>query len=327
MPIEELISILADGSIHSGEALGVSLGISRVAVWKRLKKLDDIGVEVETIKGKGYRLVDSLELLSADRINELSRENTRTFISEIEIFFQINSTNTWLIERVRSAGINGVVCLAEQQTAGRGRRGRQWHSPFGRNIYMSVGWEFSQGAAALEGLSLAVGVAMARALSSAGVSGLALKWPNDLLCHGKKLAGVLLEMSGDASGSCSVVVGIGLNVDMKSEQGDNIDQPWVDVASAVGSGVSRNLLLATILDELLPLLASYQDQGFSRYQQEWNSLDALSGQLVELHGPVTSSLDGIAQGVDDTGALRIKTSAGIRLIKGGEVSLRKRSVF
>ena len=322
MPTEELVKILSDGCIHSGEALGASLGVSRVAVWKRLKKLDDIGIEVETIKGKGYRLGSPLDLLDGPTIRSHFDVRCDHCISAIEIFFQIESTNTWLLERSRDSGINGVVCLAEQQVAGRGRRGREWVSPFGRNIYMSIGWEFAQGAAVLEGLSLAVGVAMVRALSSVGVQQLALKWPNDLISSGKKLAGILLEMSGDASGSCSVVIGIGLNVDMQPADANKIDQPWTDVASVLGSTVSRNLLIGRILKELIPILGGYQEVGFSHYQAEWNQCDYLLGQPVELNG-MREAISGVARGVDASGALIVDTESGAKYIKGGEVSVRK----
>ena len=319
---EELIAILSDGCVHSGEALGVSLGISRVAVWKRLKKIPELGLEVETIKGKGYRLPGGVDLQNSSQIYSSCSDVNREFITSIDIFFQIDSTNTWLSAQARTSNITGRVCLAEQQTAGRGRRGREWHSPFGRNIYMSVGWEFTQGAAALEGLSLAVGVALIRALSSIGVTDLALKWPNDVICSGKKLAGVLIEMSGDASGSCSVVVGIGFNVDMVSTGAPNIDQPWIDVVTALNRGVSRNLLVGLMLGELFPILRGYQECGFAQYQAEWNGLDYLAAQDVELLG-AGNSVTGVGHGVDPTGALRIKTDLGMQLIKGGEVSLRK----
>lgn len=320
--LEKLITILSDGCIHSGEALGVSLGISRVAVWKRLKKLDELGLEIETIKGRGYRLSGGVDLQNSSQIYSHCSDVSQEFITSIDIFFQIDSTNSWLADQARTSNITGRVCLAEQQTAGRGRRGREWHSPFGRNIYMSVGWEFSQGAAALEGLSLAVGVALVRVLSSVGVKNLALKWPNDVICSGKKLAGVLLEMSGDASGSCSVVVGIGLNVDMCAESTPYIDQPWIDVTTALNADVSRNLLVGLMLSELFPILNEYQECGFARYQAEWNNLDYLAMQEVELQS-VGSAAIGVGCGVDQTGALRLKTDRGVQLIKGGEVSLRK----
>lgn len=319
---EELITILSDGRVHSGEALGVLLGISRVAVWKRLKKLEEFGLEVETIKGKGYCISGGVDLHEAAEIYSHCTDESRVFISNIDIFFQIDSTNSWLADKARDSCASGRVCLAEQQTAGRGRRGRAWHSPFGRNIYMSVGWNFSQGASALEGLSLAVGVALVRSLSSVGVENLALKWPNDVICNGKKLAGVLIEMSGDAAGPCSAVVGIGLNVDMGARNLREIGQPWIDVATALGRKVSRNQLVGSMLSELVPILTEYQRSGFARYQDEWNKLDHLAMQDVELVG-AGDEVSGVGYGVDETGAFRVKTESGIQLIRGGEISLRR----
>ena len=321
---EQLINILSDGATHSGEALGLSLGISRVAVWKRLKKLEEFGLEVETKKGKGYCLPGGLDLLRPLKIGDCLSNESQRHLSNVDVFFQIDSTNARLADMARTSPIKGHVCLAEQQTAGRGRRGREWYSPFGRNIYMSVGWEFEAGAAVLEGLSLAVGVALVRALASNGVAGLALKWPNDILCNGKKLAGVLIEMSGDASGACSVVVGIGLNVNMGSGVTTQIDQPWIDVASLINVNVSRNALVGSMLSELLPVLADYHERGFAIYRDEWNALDHLAMQDVELIG-VAGNLTGVAHGVDATGALQVDTGEGVQLVKGGEVTLRKRA--
>ena len=320
---EKLITILSDGHTHSGEALGASLGVSRVAVWKRLKKLEELGLEVETKKGKGYCLVGGLDLLSPGQIKSSISSQIGDLLSQIDIFFQIESTNAWLADAANRPSIKGCVCLAEQQTAGRGRRGREWFSPFGRNIYMSVGWEFDEGAAVLEGLSLAVGVAVVRALSSNGVGGLQLKWPNDILCEGKKMAGVLIEMSGDASGACSVVVGIGLNVNMGSGGADKIDQPWTDVSSVISGNASRNKLVGSLLNELIPILADYHEHGFGRYRDEWNRLDHLSMAEVELSG-FGGGLTGIARGVDKAGALQVDTAEGMQSIKGGEITLRKR---
>jgi BirA family biotin operon repressor/biotin-[acetyl-CoA-carboxylase] ligase len=199
-------------------------------------------------------------------------------------------------------------------------------SPYARNLYLSAVWEYEQGAAVLEGMSLAVGVVVARALAACGVPPVQLKWPNDLLYEGAKLGGILLEMTGDPAGACQVVVGIGVNVSMPGKAAEAIDQSWTD-ASRINSGspLDRNLLLAAILDELLPMLASFEATGFEAWRDEWLLLDAYAGADVVLHSG-NKKMAGKAMGVDKRGALLLQTvSAGVQAIYGGEISMRPAS--
>ena len=187
-------------------------------------------------------------------------------------------------------------------------------------------WQYHQGAAALEGLSLAVGVAVARALAANALPPVQLKWPNDVVYEGAKLGGVLLEMTGDAAGTCQVIVGVGLNVAMPGAAAGAIDQAWTDIDSMVESGRTRpgrNLLLASLLNELLPLLAGFEQRGFGPWRDAWQALDAYAGQAVVLHTGARD-LAGIARGVDERGALQLETAAaGVQSIYGGEISLRR----
>ena len=224
--------------------------------------------------------------------------------------------------RAGPSGLRPGRDCAEQQSAGRGRRGRQWVSPFASNLYLSLLWEFEQGAAALEGLSLAVGVAAVRALTACGVSGVALKWPNDVLAAGRKLGGILIEISGDATGSCQVVIGIGINVAMPEDAGQSIDQAWTDVRTlAGGKAPGRSVLLAALLDELLPLAAQFQEGGFPAWRDAWMALDAYADTPVVLDTGATQ-LAGIARGVDDRGGLNLETTVGAQTVYGGEISMR-----
>lgn len=321
MSVEKLLSVLADGELHSGEEFGELLGVSRAAVWKQLKKLDDLGVSLESIKGRGYRLPGGLDLLSAKRIYASLPEAALPLLTELELMMQVDSTNSRAMARAADSVPSGYVCAAEQQTAGRGRRGRPWQSPFAANLYFSINWRFTGGAAVLEGLSLAVGVAVVEALACAGVTGLELKWPNDILCHGKKLAGILLEMTGDAAGPCQVVVGIGVNINMPESAAGQIDQPWADLRS-LGAGLPcRSDLLATMLGGVLPLLGDFERKGFSTYREAFERLDAFSNRPVFLHlgGEVVV---GTVIGVDDRGSILLDTATGKRSFNGGEVSLR-----
>jgi len=318
-----LLKILSDGEIHSGQKLSASVGVSRAAIWKQLQKLQEVtGLSLTSIKGKGYCLVGGLELLDRKLILPLLASGVAGQLHELDIRDQIDSTNTvalsWALKNARS----GYVVVAEQQSAGRGRRGRNWVSPFGCNLYCSVVWGFQNGAAALEGLSLAVGVAVARALKTIGISQVEMKWPNDVLWGGRKLAGILLEMSGDAAGHCQVVIGIGINVSMTdSLSASAIDQPWTDVNSAAGAKVSRNQLLARLLSELLPALLEFEKNGFEAFHSEWSEMDAMVGRLVTVRLG-EQLIIGKAAGVSTNGSLALDTDIGRQWLHGGEVSLR-----
>ncbi len=318
MSLETLLAVLADGKFHSGDELGGVLGVSRTAVWKQLKKVEELGLPLESIKGKGYCIEGGLDLLSVHSIYQGLSAEIGSLISDIDVRGVIDSTSSIAMEKAVQ-GKKGYICTAEQQTAGRGRRGRAWASPYASNLYFSVVWEFGGGAASLEGLSLAVGVAVVDALEKSGLSGAQLKWPNDVLYQGRKLAGVLLEMTGDPSGRCHVVIGIGLNVSMPVSV--SIDQPWIDVKSVKKEAANRNQLLVAILNELMPLLSSFEGQGFNVYRERWQSLDA----FAETEVAMTLGSDivvGKAVGVDATGAIMIETAGGVRKFNGGEVSLR-----
>jgi BirA family biotin operon repressor/biotin-[acetyl-CoA-carboxylase] ligase len=320
MSVDVLLAALSDGEFHSGGELGELLGVSRTAIWKQLKKIEDLGISLISVKGKGYCVEGGVELLSENLVYENLSSGVRELISTINISGVVTSTNE-LAMRQAVAGNKGYVCVAEQQTAGRGRRGRHWVSPYGCNVYMSVVWEFAGGAAALEGLSLAVGVAVVDALAKVGVDGLQLKWPNDVLYNGKKLGGILLEMTGDAAGICQVVVGVGLNIAMSESTQNKIDQPWVGLSAIMQLPVSRNVTLALLLNELIPLLNGFEVDGFGRYRSRWQQLDAFSGKevMVKLGA---DDVQGLSRGVDVSGALLVETVDGVRSFNGGEVSLR-----
>ena len=318
----EVLKLLADGQFHSGQELADVLGVSRTAVWKQLGKTDELGLAVESVKGRGYRLPGGLQLLDERSIRQHLRPEAGELLGELLLPGIVVSTNTIVMEHIAQNEARGFVCSAEQQTAGRGRRGRQWVSPYGGNIYMSVAWVFDGGAAALEGLSLAVGVAVVEALESLGLQGLSLKWPNDVLVNGRKLAGILLEMVGDVSGRCQVVVGLGINVQMPEAAGADIDQPWIDIRSLPGGAdIERNRLQAALLNALLPVLAEFQAEGFSAFRQRWIKCDAFAGQSVVMMAG-DNKVAGRAAGVDERGALLLETAAGVKAFHGGEVSLR-----
>lgn len=315
-----LLKILSDGEFHSGEDLGLRLGITRAAVWKRLQYLAALDIPVEASRARGYRIPGGMDLLNRDGIMSAIDPMALSLLGNLVCLPEVESTNSLLLRE----GGHGDVCLAERQTAGRGRRGRQWFSPYGRNLYLSVRWHLDQGVTALEGLSLAVGVLLAEVLGRAGISDVNLKWPNDLLCDGNKLGGILIEVGGDLTGECVVVVGIGLNIFMSDVlaigTAGRVDQPWTDLKQQGFCG-SRSDLCGAILSSLLPALNTYPEDGFARYRGRWEGRAAYMHQPIRVLQP-SGSCEGILLGVDAQGAVRVATTEGELLFAGGEISLR-----
>ena len=324
MPKTTLLPLLADGDFRSGQDLADALGVSRTAIWKQLNNLSDLGLQIESVKGRGYRIPGGIDLLDESAVRAAMSTGAAALLSQLDIHETIGSTNAEAMRQIEAGRGAGYVCTAEQQSAGRGRRGRQWVSPYARNLYVSAVWEYSQGAAVLEGMSLAVGVVVARALKACGLPPVQLKWPNDVLHQSAKLGGVLLEMTGDAAGACQVVVGIGLNVRMPEESAADIDQAWTDIERiSTGERPRRSALLGALLNELLPMLARFEREGFGPWRDEWQALDAFAGEPVVMHSG-SQQLAGIARGVDGRGALQLETTTtGVQSIFGGEISLRR----
>lgn len=317
----QLLQLLADGGLHSGEELGARLGISRTAVWKRLAAWRKRGLVIEVVSGKGYRLAAPLECWEKERLLAGLSESARAQIHELFIEESVGSTNDVVLARLRSNKVSGVVCLTEEQTAGRGRRGREWLSPFGVNFYGSIGWVFAE-ISIVEGLSLAVGVAVVRALRRYGMEGAQLKWPNDIIVGDAKLGGVLIELQAEADGPCHVVIGLGLNLRLPDGASAALGRSVTDVCVHTEYPLRRNELGALLLDELLLLLRDYPALGFYGIRNEWLACDALRDMNVVVTG-IDTELNGIARGVDAHGALKIETSQGVVTLHGGEVSLRK----
>jgi len=317
----KILKILQKGGFHSGESLGRQLNVSRTAIWKQLQKLEALGLELESVKGVGYRLPDSFELLSKAKILNDIADSHGDLPCELEIFQSIDSTNRYARERAEAKAISGAVVLAENQTDGRGRRGKTWVSPFAANLYMSIVWDFDQGAESLQGLSLAVGVGVRRTLVELGLKDVQLKWPNDIYIGGKKLGGILLEMIGDPNGRCTVIIGIGLNVAMPSLAAQEIDQAWTDLQAQFPSPISRNTLTAKLVVTLFVLLKDFQRLGFRAYRHEWEEADLLKNHPGTVR-TVKESISGIVLGVDDSGALRLALSDGeVQRFFAGELSL------
>ncbi len=274
------------------------------------------------VSGKGYRLARPLDLLDEAAILGELAEAAKTRLTRLEIHDQLDSTNTYMMNQAALGQPSGCACLAEFQTAGKGRIGRSWLSPFGSNICLSLLWRFEDHAA-VAGLSLAVGVALIRALRRAGVDGLGLKWPNDLLWQERKLGGILLEVSGEAHGRCAVVIGVGLNVRMTTATAQSIDQAWVDLDQiSGGSPPSRNRLAALLLGELLRMLADYPELGLRACIEEWRRWHCHTGRRVVLQVGGKAIVGAVA-GVSDAGLLLLDCEeGGRREFASGDMRLR-----
>lgn len=313
----ELIRLMADGGFHSGQEMGVVLGMSRAAVWKRLQKLSGLGLDIESVKGKGYRLPGGIDLLSANDIRAGLDHRV-----DIDVIASTTSTSDDLLGQVDGASRTPRVLLAEYQSGARGRRGKSWLSPFGKSISMSVAWTFPWGASRLEGLSLAVGVAVCRTLASLGVKGVGLKWPNDVLVDGRKLAGILIEVAGDMDVSCKAIVGIGINYTLPQAAFEQIDQPCTGLGMHGLPCPPRNLLARTLIDHVLDSLQLFSSRGFAAFREQWCEFDCCAQQPVELRIG-ERRIKGVASGVTDQGAIIILRDGVRETYVGGEISLRR----
>lgn len=311
---EQLLSILADGQYHSGQALGQALGISRAAVWKLIQQLQAQQVPVESRHGKGYCWKSAGDLLSADAIEKALPADAQ---AHVEVHWQIPSTNSLLLDEARTGNIHRRAVFAEQQSGGRGRRGRSWVSPLAQNLYFSVGWHFDGGIAQVEGLSLAVGVVIVRSLHALGIQGLALKWPNDIWLEGRKLAGVLIEVGGDLSGQFHLVLGVGLNSHMPVSDAEN--QGWASLLEQ--ANLNRNHLAACLVAAIDTLLREFPAHGFSRYHEAWNQLNALANRSILIDQAGTWD-EGVCLDAALNGGLLVRCANGVKTLLGGEVSLR-----
>ncbi len=316
----QILQALADGAHHSGEQLAAALGLTRTAIWQHVNALKALGIGIGASRGHGYRLDQPLELLDRQRILAGIEPALCAGLTALDVYFETDSTNQRLLEAGAARDVHRHACVAEVQSAGRGRRGRQWVAPLGAGVCLSIAWRFNL-AVMLSGLSLAVAVAVRRALLRMGADAIAFKWPNDLVWHHRKLAGILAEVRGETGGPCTVVIGIGINVAMPPEAAEMIEQPYTDLQSAMKCDVSRNALTAAVLSELLILLPQYETGGLLPFLEEWRQADAIRGERIELSLP-NRRVQGRAVDIDDNGALLVDVDGTVSRYISGEVSLR-----
>ena len=315
-----LVALLSDGLFHSGVELGNQLGISRAAVSKNVAQLIQGGFVIESVKGVGYRLTESIVLVDKDDINDALSETVRARVQDLVVLPEVDSTNTFIKKcSHHREGFN--ICLAERQLNGRGRRGRSWVSPFGKNIYFSMSLYLNTGFESLSGLSLAVGVAVVNALASFGIDGVGLKWPNDVWINDKKVAGILLELEGEQEGPVRVVVGVGINVNMELDDTEEISQPWTSLSLEAGKPFDRNKLISELVNNLVEMVDAFKSSGFDSFKTEWDRHDALKGRAVVLSS-VKNIIEGVYLGVDDQGMALLRSQGETTAYGAGELSLR-----
>lgn len=314
----QLITLLADGQFHSGEALGSALGISRMAINKRVDKLSELGIDVFRVSGKGYRLAKKLELLDIQEITRLIKQES----APVMMRHVTGSTNDDLREMMQQgAAIEpGTAVIAEMQTSGRGRRGKAWVSPFGSNLYVSIYWPLLHGLNAAIGMSVAVGHAIAKALAPFIDGEVKVKWPNDIYIDNKKVVGILVELEGQVQGEASAIVGVGANLQMADET-QGIDQPFSSLAAHERNPMSRNQWSAIIIDSIRDGLTAHDQSGLKEVLRDWQDYDLYYGQFITVHLGQHRYV-GVAKGIDETGALLVEQDEGLKRYFGGEISVR-----
>jgi len=308
-----LISILANGEFHSGEQLGERLGMSRAAINKHVQTLRDWGIDVFTVPGKGYSLPEPIQLLDEGFIKSQIENGS------VAVLPVIDSTNQYLLDRLNSLQ-SGDACIAEYQQAGRGRRGRQWFSPFGANLYLSMYWRLEQGPAAAIGLSLVIGIVMAEVLQRLGAEDVRVKWPNDLYLNDRKLAGILVELTGKTGDAAQIVIGAGINLAMRNVATDVINQGWINLQEA-GIRIDRNTLAVTLIQELRTALQLFEQESLLPFLPRWEKLDNFINRPVKLIIG-EREVHGISRGINEQGGLLLEQDGVIKAWVGGEISLR-----
>jgi BirA family biotin operon repressor/biotin-[acetyl-CoA-carboxylase] ligase len=314
-----ILRLLADGKFHSGEDIARHFNVSRTSVWNALQHAEQLGVEVFSVQGRGYKLPQAIALLDEQSI--LNTLGKQAALMQIEVHDHLASTNSYLMQNIHVA--RHATCVAANlQTGGRGRRGRSWHAGLGASLTFSLLWRFQCGASALSGLSLAVGVALMRGLHELGITSSQLKWPNDVLINREKLAGILIELQGDMEGPSTAVIGMGINLNLPDKLKQQIDQPVTDLASVFNEVINPNHLLGILLKHLTNVLVTFEQGGFSALRDEWTQHHAYHEQDVRMLMPDGREIHGVVQGITEDGSLLVTTAEGVQRFISGEIGLR-----
>lgn len=315
-----LLKRLSGGGFLSGQALAQEFGISRATVFNLLNQAESLGLRIHAVRGRGYQLADPLAWLDEQALEAALAASGHDY--RLTSVPETASTNSSLMDSALNGAAHKTVLYADYQHAGRGRRGRSWQAPLGGGLAFSVLWRFDNGISQLSGLSIAVGLALARALAPACPLPVKLKWPNDVLAGYRKLAGILVEVQGEMSGPSFAVIGIGINQNLPAKFREEIDQAVIDL-NEMGAQASRAELMAAILHELAQVMAVFENEGIGGLLEEWPQWHAHEGREVMLRTPDGMQHSGTASGLDQSGNLMLKLPDGkLRNFGIGEVSLR-----
>ena len=315
-----ILRLLTDGKFHSGEDIATHFNTSRATVWNAIQDAEALGIEIFSVRGRGYKLPHAITLLDEQAILNAIGEQRAWF--KLEIHDHLESTNSYLMKKASAGEAHATCIVVNLQTKGRGRRGRSWQAGLGASLTFSLLWRFQCGASALSGLSLAVGVALIRALHEAGISQAQLKWPNDVLIGSKKLAGILIELQGDMEGPSAAVIGVGINLNLPNHIKQHIAQPAIDLNSASAKNINANGLLGALLKHLAIMLSDFEQNGFALVRDEWLKYHAYHQKSVRMLHPDGRETTGTAIDVAEDGILLVKTSLGEQRFSSGEISLR-----
>lgn len=317
--LSQLIEIMSDGEFHDGTALGLALQMTRSAVWKMIKKLERYDVEISSAKGKGYALCEPMILLDPEKIKQSLINKHCSF----SLFESLGSTNEYLRASPSAQGIH--FCITEHQTSGRGRLNRDWHSPFGKNIYLSCLYSFQKDISELAGLSLVVSLAILRTLQQFGINDdTYVKWPNDVICQAKKISGSLIDVQAESHGVSQAIIGVGLNVNMLIDPHRCISQHWTSMRRVSGEYFDRNLVCAALMNHLLDYLQRFDREGFEPFMNEWITAEGMHGKQVAVQS-INETITGEAAGINAQGHLLLKMPDGqVRNFSSGDTTILKK---
>ena len=322
LPYIDVLNQLEHTRYHSGQDLAKLFGVTRATIHNCILRITAMGIAVDRVRGKGYKLLAPLDLLDETIIKSHLTSSVKEKLSQLDILHEVDSTNRYIQDYSLPQIKHFSVVLAEMQRAGKGRRGREWVSPYAANIYMSVLWPLQKSLSEVGGLSSLLSISLVKALRDMGVTDLGLKWPNDIYCHNKKLAGLLIECSGEVNGASKMVIGVGVNVRMSQQADVEIDQAWTDIISHTSNGViTRNEVVAQLLNHLYETLAEFDSAHVDNIDAQWAKWDILMDKPVILQ-TLRENIHGVARGIDAHGYLLLETNNTIQRISAGDVSLR-----
>ncbi len=315
----DIVKLLNTGHFVSGNLLAVTLHISRSRVWQIIQKLKTSGLQIDAVSGKGYKLIQTVELLEKTQIEKHLKTYNHFKNSNIKVLTHVDSTNLHLLKHFKKYS-NPTVILAESQYAGRGRRGKSWMGSFASGLALSFYHQFTIANNQLAGLSLITGLSIIKALQDINIHA-KIKWPNDIYVNNKKLAGILIDIISSKNNQSKVVTGIGLNINLPDNIKQKIDQPIIDLHSITNKTISRNQLSALIIKHIHHYYHLFEQNGLKPLLREWQQYDCLLDKKISIkHNNET--LLGIAKGVTDTGALKVSINGQISTLYSGEVSLK-----